>query len=238
MISSYVNLSRALAALLLAVACTSGGGTSKTSESTAVAPGSSVPVQAAAPAQDSALIRADLSRIQGSPNAPLWVIEVSDFQCPFCRQWHERTYAAFRDEFVKTGKVRMAYVNFPIASHEFAVQSAEAAMCAGEQGKFWEMHDALFATQDKWEQMPSPTPVFDSLAKASGVDLSRWRQCVTSGKMKPLISADRERAAHAGANATPSFMIGNKIYVGAQPIGALRDAVDSAMTKIKPLKAF
>jgi protein-disulfide isomerase len=184
-------------------------------------------------APDSNITRADLARIQGSPNAPLWVIEVSDFQCPYCKQWHEQTYSAFRDEFVKTGKIRLAYVNFPLNSHRYAWPSAESAMCAGAQGKFWEMHDALFATQQRWESMPSPTILFDSLARSTGIDMPRWRDCVSSGKMKPLIQADHDRAAKAGAGATPSFMIGDQILAGAQPIDVLRRAVDSALVKTK-----
>ncbi|HZE09933.1 MAG TPA: thioredoxin domain-containing protein, partial [Gemmatimonadaceae bacterium] len=133
---------------------------------------------------DSDLVRADLARIQGSPNAPLWVIEVSDFQCPYCKQWHDSTYETFRNEFVRTGKVRLAYVNFPLAQHPYAWPAAESAMCAGAQNKFWQMHDALFNTQDRWETLPSPATFFDSLARAQGVDIDRWRQCVQSGKMK------------------------------------------------------
>jgi protein-disulfide isomerase len=160
------------------------------------------------------------------------VIEVSDFQCPYCKQWHDQTYAAFRDQYVKTGKVRLAYVNFPLDSHVFAWPAAESAMCAGAQGKFWPMHDALFATQNHWEATSSPAPVFDSLAKAVGLDIKRWHDCVSSGIMKPLIAADHDRASRAGAAATPSFMIGDKILEGAQPIEELRKAIDSAQVKI------
>jgi protein-disulfide isomerase len=178
-------------------------------------------------------VQADLARIQGSPKAPVWVIEVSDFQCPFCKQWHDETYQKLRDEFVRTGKVRLAYVNFPLAQHIFAFPAAEAAMCAAAQGKFWEMHDALFANQAKWEALPSPTAIFDSLARASGVNVPRWRQCVESGKMKPLILADQDRARVAGAASTPTFMIGDRMLVGAQPIENLRSAIDSALAKSK-----
>ena len=190
-------------------------------------------VSSAAAARDSDGVKADLARIQGSPNAPVWVIEVSDFQCPYCKQWHDETYPVFRDEFVRTGKVRLAYVNFPLAQHQYAWPAAESAMCAGAQGKFWEMHDALFNTQSKWEALPAPASFFDSLARAQGVDVARWRQCVQSGKMKTWIQADHDRAQTAGAGSTPSFMIGDKILVGAQPIEELRRAIDSARVKSK-----
>jgi protein-disulfide isomerase len=193
-------------------------------------------MRSAAAVPDSSVARADLARIQGSVNAPVWVIVVSDFQCPYCKEWHDQAYKAFRDEFVTTGKVRMAYVNFPLNSHINAWPSAESAMCAAAQGKFWEMHDALFETQTRWETMSSPAPLFDSLARTVGVDLARWRDCVTAGKMKALIQADHDRAAKAGAGATPSFLIGDKILAGAQPIDQLRVAIDSALAKSKKTK--
>jgi protein-disulfide isomerase len=181
--------------------------------------------------QDSNLTRADLARIQGSANAPVWVIEVSDFQCPYCKEWHDQTYKPFVDQYVKTGKVRLAYVNFPLAMHANAWPAAEAAMCAGAQGRFWPMHDALFTTQNRWESLSSTTSVFDSLAQANGLDMKRWRACVSSGEMKPLIEADHDRASRAGATATPSFMIGDKILTGAQPLPELQRAIDSASAK-------
>jgi protein-disulfide isomerase len=106
-------------------------------------------------------------------------------------------------------------------------------MCAGAQGKFWEMHDALFNTQSKWEALAAPASFFDSLARAQGVDVTRWRQCVQSGKMKAWIQADHDRAQTAGAASTPSFMIGNQLLVGAQPIEEFRRAIDSARVKSK-----
>jgi len=89
----------------------------------------------------------------------------------------------------------------------------------------------LFASQARWENIGTPDTVFDSLARSTGVDMKRWRQCVTSGAMRPLIEADRDRASRAGASATPSFMIGDKLLTGAQPLDALQQAIDSASVK-------
>jgi len=225
-----VNRIRRLVALSLAVACTPAGNKGQGSESTSVTRAETTAVASRAPT-DSNITRADLARIQGSSTAPLWVIEVSDFQCPYCKQWHDQTYPQFLDQYVKTGKVRLAYVNFPLGIHAHAFPAAEAAMCAGAQNKFWPMHDGLFATQTRWENLPSPAPVFDSLAQSTGVDMKRWRDCVSSGKMRPLIEADHDRAQRAGASATPSFMIGDKLLAGAMPLDELQKAIDSAMVK-------
>src|SRR6478735_1170872 len=144
MIQPQVNRVCSAAAVLLALACTRANNKQQSSESTTVVRAETATASAATRAPtDSNITRADLARIQGSPTAPLWVIEVSDFQCPYCKQWHDQTYNAFVDQFVKTGKVRLAYVNFPLQSHVHAWPAAEAAMCAGAQGRFWPMHDAL-----------------------------------------------------------------------------------------------
>src|SRR3954468_255792 len=233
MIPAQVNRTAALGALALSIACAPAGGSRQGGESTAVTRAETAAVATRAAPTDSNITRADLARIQGSPAAPLWVIEVSDFQCPYCKQWHDQTYNTFLNQYVKTGKVRLAYVNFPLQSHAHAWPAAEAAMCAGAQGKFWTMHDALFTTQAHWEALPSPTAVFDSLAQANGVEMRSWRECVASGKMKSLIAADQDRASRAGANATPSFMIGDKILAGAQSIEELRVVIDSALLKPK-----
>jgi protein-disulfide isomerase len=232
MIPVQLNRIPGLGTLALLLACAPAGSAKQGAESTVTRPETtSVAAQPTPP--DSNITRADLSRIQGSANAPVWVIEVSDFQCPYCKQWHDQTYNAFLDQYVKTGKARLAYVNFPLTSHVHAWPAAESAMCAGAQGKFWPMHDALFATQTRWEVLSSPTPVFDSLAQANGLDMRRWRDCVSSGKMKPLIAGDQDRATRAGASATPSFMIGDKILTGAQSLEDLRQAIDSALVKSK-----
>ena len=215
-------------ALALSVACAPAG--NKSSE-TATTHTDTAHVAAAPP--DSNITRADLARIQGSRDAPLWVIEVSDFQCPFCKEWHDQTYNPFLTQYVKTGKVRLAYVNFPLGIHRNAWPAAEAAMCAGAQNKFWAMHDSLFATQPRWEGLSDPTTTFDSLAQSTGSDMAKWRDCVKSGKMKPLIQADHDRAQQAGASATPSFMIGDKLLTGAQPLGEMQRVIDSALVKSK-----
>ena len=233
MIHFQVNRVGAFAVVAVSLACAPANSSKQGAETSATTLKDSTVVSAAAAAKDSDGVKADLARIQGSPDAPVWVIEISDFQCPYCKQWHDETYSVLRDEFVRTGKVRLAYINFPLAQHQFAWPAAESAMCAGAQGKFWEMHDALFNTQSRWEVLPSPATFFDSLARAQGVDSGRWRQCIQSGKMRAWIQADHDRAQTAGAASTPSFIIGDKLLVGAQPIEEFRRAIDSARVKSK-----
>jgi len=180
---------------------------------------------------DPIVAAADRGRVLGDTAAKTWVIVASDFQCPFCKTWHDETYPALVAEYVRTGKVKVAYINFPLSQHRNAVVTAEAAMCAGAQGKFWEYHDALFDTQSRWAPMPNPRALLDSIAGGVGVSNAAWQQCVDSGRMQPLIEADNSRAKAAGVQSTPSFLIGNQIFLGSQPMEALRPALDSAIAK-------
>ena len=177
-------------------------------------------------ATDSLTERADAARIQGSSTAPVWVVEISDFQCPFCKTWHDSVYRVLRREFVTPGTIRLAYINYPLPNHENALPAAEAAMCAGAQGKFWEMHDGLFDTQHTWAPLPNAAAVLDSVARAAGVDVAAMRQCIGRGTMRALIQADADRAQESGIQATPSFIIGGDILIrGAQPIETFRRAI-------------
>ena len=108
----------------------------------------------------------DPARVRGNPKAKVMIVEFSDFQCPYCKQFHDQSFAAIRDQYVSTGKVRMAYINYPLPSHANAWPSAEAAMCSSAQGKFWQMHDALFASQSRWEDKHPPNAVPDSVAQS------------------------------------------------------------------------
>jgi protein-disulfide isomerase len=182
---------------------------------------------------DAMLTRADRARIQGDSTAPVWIVELSDFQCPFCKQWHDSTYPTLRKEYVVSGRVRLAYVNFPLQQHVHAFHAAEAAMCAAAQDRFWQMHDALFDTQKAWEKLAdsAAAAVFDSLAVASGVNAGEWRACMRSGVMQRLVNADRGRGTSAGIRSTPTFFVGNEPIQGAAPIDAFRAAIERARAR-------
>src|SRR2546423_15601600 len=126
MTRAQVNRVRRLASLSLALACAPASNKPTGTESTSVTRGDTAAVAARAPT-DSNITRADLARIQGSSTAPVWVIEVSDFQCPFCKQWHDQTYPMLRDQYVKTGKVRLSYRNFHLAIQANAMSASADA---------------------------------------------------------------------------------------------------------------
>jgi protein-disulfide isomerase len=216
-----LRLPIAIAALLAAAACQS-------KEKAAAAASADAPKQTAEGAA------ADQARIMGKATAPIWVVEVSDFQCPYCKMWHDSTYAALKREYVDAGKVRLAYINFPLSKHVNAMPAAEAAMCAAAQDKFWPMQDALFDAQAQWETMSDPTPAFESLAARSGVDVEKMRACIKSKVIRPVIEGDMDRARVAGVESTPSFLIGGQMLVGAQPMQSFRQAIDAALAAAAP----
>lgn len=230
--SIQVNFSAAIFVALAAGAC---GPTNAAPGSSDASPAPATAAAAAASSQatpaDPIVGAADRSRVLGDTAAKTWVIVASDFQCPFCKTWHDETYPTLVAEYVRTGKIKVAYINYPLSQHRNAVVTAEAAMCAGAQGKFWEYHDALFQTQSQWAPLPDPRPVLDANATRVGVNNAAWKQCLESGKMRQLIEADQSRAQAAGVRSTPSFLIGNQVFLGSQPIEALRPALDSAIAR-------
>src|SRR6202022_4747441 len=131
MILFQVNRLRGSAIAALFLACAPAKSSKQGAENRTSTLKDTALVSSAAAARDSDGVKADLARIQGSPNAPVWVIEVSDFQCPYCKQWHDETYPVFRDEFVRTGKVRLAYVNFPLPQPPYPCPAPGAGWWAG-----------------------------------------------------------------------------------------------------------
>ena len=133
---------------------------------------------------------------------------------------------------MQTGKVRMAYLNYPIVSlHPNAPAAAEAAMCASVQGKFWEMHEALFKQQQQWAKLPDPMPMFAAYAVSAGVDPKNWHACMSEHASKPLIDADHERSTQAGVQSTPTFFVGSRRILGAYPADTFRTVINEELAK-------
>ncbi len=195
--------------------------------------GPAEPAAAAQPAVERFVAVAG-AQSKGDPKARVTVIEFSDFQCPFCGRHARETLDEIDAAFVTTGKVRYVFRNFPIeAIHPQAFRAHEAAGCAAEQGKFWEMHDRLFANQDEL--------VFEALPKhaaAIGLDSSPFQACLVSRRSAARVREDVSEGRSIGVSGTPMFFIGltgpkdDKVKVlrtvrGAQGFEALREAIES-----------
>jgi protein-disulfide isomerase len=182
---------------------------------------------------DSVRARADRSRSRGDDGAPLLLIEVSDFQCPFCAEFARSTYPRIDSAFVATGRVRMLYIHLPLASHPHAFRAAEAAMCAGAQDRFWQMHDRVFATQAEWSGVPDAVRRFERLAQDAGVDLAEYRDCMANGHTASLVVGDALQAAQAGIGGTPTFFLhgpgGQRALSGALPFDELAREIEALL---------
>ncbi len=177
-------------------------------------------------------------RSKGSPTAPVTVYEMSDFQCPYCRDFALNTMPTLEREYVATGKVRFVFVNLPLSRlHANAVAAAAAAMCAARQRKFWPMHDLLFRHQDRWAGLKDPASYFAALGDSAGLNQTRLARCVRSPATQAEIRADSVRAAKAGASSTPTFYIEGGLLEGAAPVEVFRTVLDSihrAKTAARP----
>jgi protein-disulfide isomerase len=171
---------------------------------------------------------------KGNDTAKVVVIEFSDYQCPFCARYSKDTLARIRTDYVETGKVRYVFRDLPLPFHAQAFKAAEAAHCAGEEGKFWEMHDVLFQNQSALgpEQLAAH-------ARTVGLEEPLFRQCLDSGRFASDIKKDIADAGTVGISGTPSFLIGVvqpggrvkvvKKLVGAKPYDEFKAAIDSLL---------
>ena len=168
------------------------------------------------------------ARTKGRADAPITLFEMSDFQCPFCRGFALETMPALDSEYVRTGKVRFTYVNFPLTHlHQNAQAAAEVAVCAARQGKFWRMHDLLFRHQAQWATRANPLSLFLALGDSARLVRPRLARCVTARAAQAEVDADAARSANAGAAFTPTFYVEKLLVSGAVPLAVFRHLLDS-----------
>lgn len=179
---------------------------------------------------DTVARRADAARVRGDSTAPLRVLEVSDFQCPYCRQYYEQTYHALDSLYVQSGKVRYVWVSFPNPGHDRAWRAIEAAFCAGAAGRFWPMHDTLFARQGQWTGAEDATSTFVDYAAALGIEEESFRSCLAEDKPASVIIRDHGQVSGARIRSTPFFLVGDSLSIsGAQPLDRFRSVLDSVL---------
>ena len=153
----------------------------------------------------------------GSDSARVEVTEYSDFECPFCASFATVQMPTIREQLVSTGKVRWRYRDFPLPIHRYSRYAAHAAQCAGEQNKFWEMHDQLFFNHSWAQTGRNPTALFRTFAKAAGVDLDRYDTCMSSGRFASRIEFSRQEGLQRNVNGTPTFFVnGTELRTGSR----------------------
>jgi protein-disulfide isomerase len=175
------------------------------------------------PTQQRVEVSVDDDPFKGEENAPVTIIEFSDYQCPFCKKVEPTI-----NQIIETygDKIRFVYRDFPLGFHKYAQKAAEAAECADEQGKFWEYHDKLFENQQaiNIENMKQ-------WAKDLNLDSSKFDECLDSGKYASEVQKDFEDGQAIGVSGTPTFFINGQRLVGAQPFSAFKAVIDDELGK-------
>ena len=160
---------------------------------------------------------------RGPTNAPVTIVEFSDFQCPYCGREYPVIERLMKDY---DGKLRLVFRHYPLDFHPFAQKAAEAGACAQDQGKFWELHDKMFSNQGKLAVAD-----LKGYAKSLGMDATKFDKCLDSGEKKTLVDDDLKAGSAAGVSGTPAFFINGIFVNGAQPYEHMKQAVDRELRK-------
>ena len=182
-------------------------------------------------------ISSENNPVIGNPDAPITIIEFSDFQCPFCAKFHIDTLPSIMNEYIKNGQVKLVFRDFPIQSiHPNALPASVAAECANEQKKFKEMHDVLFEKQNKWsnQNIESVMNTFSQYASDLGLEEKAFDSCLKNGKYIEEIQKDLDDGRTYGISGTPGFFIGNDQIgfielKGAQPFENFKKVIDNQL---------
>lgn len=189
-----------------------------------------------APEKTTSRTTIDNDPVLGSSSAPLTLVEFSDYQCPFCGRFFKDTYPIIKEAYVKTGKLRYVYRDYPLPFHKEAEKAHEAANCAGEQGKYWEMHDRIFGNQAQMQVQN-----LRESAEALGVNMLAFNACLDSGKYADEIKKDIEDGNKAGVQGTPTFILGQTretgevegpLIRGAQPTDNFKKEIDRLLEEV------
>lgn len=170
----------------------------------------------------------------GDPAAPITIVEFSDFGCPFCRVHATSTLQQLKAAYIDTGKVYYVFKDFPIRElHPQALLAAEAAECAGAQGRYWQMHDQLFAEPSEWDGSSAATAQasFTRYATQIGLDQPTFEQCLASEQVRAEIQRDSDEARGLGLTGTPAFIINGRLLSGARPFEQFRSVLDGELAE-------
>lgn len=145
----------------------------------------------------------------GNATATLTIVEFSDYQCSYCRRFHNEVLPALRKAYIDTGKVQLLFKDFPLSMHREALPAAVAGRCAAAQGKFWSMNELLFANQDQLSGA-----LYPQLAATLGLDVEAFKRCLSDPAVTDAIQRHQQQAIDLGVNATPGFLIGRRLPEG------------------------
>jgi protein-disulfide isomerase len=162
----------------------------------------------------------DNDPIYGPDDAPITIIEFSDYECPYCKKWHNETWPLIQQNY--GDKVRLVYRDFPLVGlHTNALAAAEAADCAGDQGKYWEFNNTLFSQDENLSRN-----VYESTASSLGLDMAVFQKCLDDRPHQDEVEADYNYATQLGVSSTPTFFINGLALIGAQPYEVFAQVIE------------
>lgn len=162
--------------------------------------------------------------VLGEDDAPVTIVEFSDYQCPFCGRFYSDTLQQLKAKYVETGKVKIVFRDFPLSFHPEAEPAAIAANCAGEQGKFWEMHDKIFENQ---QALSSAS--YKQWAQQLRLDVTKWETCTKDPAQQQEIRNDMRDGGMAGVQGTPAFFVNGQLISGAQPYQVFEQVIEAEL---------
>lgn len=168
----------------------------------------------------------DDDAVLGEKKAKVTIVEFSDYECPFCGRFHQQTLPQIRENYIKTGKVKLIYRDFPLGFHAQAQKAAEAAECAGEENKYYEMHDKLFT-----DGVQGGVDSFKKFAADIGLNTAKFNDCLDLGKMAAETQKDQSDGAQYGVTGTPGFFVNGQLISGAQPYQVFQQAIEQALSE-------
>ena len=173
----------------------------------------------------------------GAQNAPITMVEFSDYQCPYCKRYVSTVFPTIKKDYIDTGKVKYVFHDFPIPSlHPQAVKAHEAAHCAGEQDQYWQMHDILFQNSKDFS-----IAALKRYAQEVGLDGGRFNDCLQTGRYASRVEEEMTDGVKAGVSGTPSFVIGpsgsgdtitGTVVIGARPSDTFKQVIENALKTI------
>jgi protein-disulfide isomerase len=202
-------------------------GRNATTQQAAAAPAQAAAAQAAGTQTEPTYTRYDIPT-EGFPslgpeNAPITLVEFSDYQCPYCKRWHDEVYQQLLAAY--PGQIRFVYRQFPLTSiHPDAMSAAIASLCAEDQDSFWQFHDKLFSNEYGLGR-----DAFTKYAADLGLNTSAFETCLDSGKFDDFIQQDMDFSLNLGIRSTPTFFVNGLAVVGAQPIDAFKQVIDKEL---------
>ncbi len=169
-------------------------------------------------------VSSDDDPVKGPTNAPVTIVEFSEFECSFCGRFFAETLPLIEKKYIETGKVRLVFRDYPIGGHQYAQKAAEAAECADDQARFWDYHDTLFQNQGALD-----VSSLKQYARDLGLDAGEFDTCLDSGKMASEVQNDLKAGQSYGVSGTPTFFINGIKVVGAKPYDAFEQVIEAEL---------